>query len=50
MIYKRHKTDFFPKLVVDPNVPAEDKQKIKELLKKPWNPYIQSALSAWNVN
>ena len=25
----------------DPNVPEEDKQKIEELLKKPWNPYIR---------
>jgi hypothetical protein len=27
--------------LVDPNIPSEDKQKIKELLKKPWNPYIR---------
>ena len=27
--------------MVDPNIPSEDKQKIKELLKKPWNPYIR---------
>jgi hypothetical protein len=33
-----------------PNVAPEDKQNIKELLKKPWNPYIQSALSSWNMN
>jgi len=31
----------FPKLLKDPNVPAEDKQKIKELLKKPWHPYMR---------
>jgi integrase/recombinase XerD len=41
MIYKRYKTDFFPRLLEDPNVPSEDKQNIKELLKKPWNPYIR---------
>jgi hypothetical protein len=39
----------FSKLLVDPNIPSEDKQKIKELLKKPWNPYIQSALNTLNI-
>ena len=32
---------FFPKLLQDPNIPDEDKQKINELLKKPFNPYIR---------
>jgi hypothetical protein len=32
---------FFPKLLELPSVPQEDKVKIKELLKKPWNPYIR---------
>jgi integrase len=41
-IYYDYKNEFFPKLLVDnPNVPDEDKQKIRELLKKPWNPYIR---------
>jgi integrase len=40
-IYHRYKTQLFPKLLEDPNVSPEDKQKIKELLKKPWNPYIR---------
>jgi hypothetical protein len=40
-IYDRYKTQLFPKLLQDPNIAAEDKQKIKELLKKPWNPYIR---------
>ena len=40
-IYNRYKTKLFPKLLQDPNVPEEDKQKIEELLKKPWNPYIR---------
>jgi integrase len=40
-IYTRtYRMKFFPKLLHDPNVPLEDKQKISELLKKPWNPYI----------
>jgi hypothetical protein len=39
-IYAKYKNDFFPKLLDNSNVPPEDKQKIKELLKKPWNPYV----------
>jgi len=35
------KKDFFPRLLENPNVSPEDKQKIRELLKKPWNPYIR---------
>jgi hypothetical protein len=44
-IYSKYKKEFFPRLLDNPNVPSEDKQKIKELLNKPWNPYIQSALN-----
>jgi integrase/recombinase XerD len=40
-IYNRYKTVLFPKLLQAPNIAEEDKQKIKELLKKPWNPYIR---------
>ncbi|MFL6456172.1 MAG: hypothetical protein ACJ71G_04285, partial [Nitrososphaeraceae archaeon] len=40
-IYRHYKLEFFRKLLTNPNVPPEDKQKIKELLKKPWNPYIR---------
>jgi integrase/recombinase XerD len=41
-IYDRYKKGNFPKLLENnPNVPPEDKQKIKELIKKPWNPYIR---------
>jgi integrase len=40
-IYQGYKKVFFPKLLDDPNVPQEDKQRIAELLKKPWNPYIR---------
>jgi hypothetical protein len=40
-IYQIYKKEFFPKLLDNPNVPPEDKQKIRELLKKPWNPYIR---------
>ena len=32
---------FFPRLLQDPKVSQEDKIKIKDLLQKPWNPYIR---------
>ncbi|MFL6459038.1 MAG: hypothetical protein ACJ71G_18980 [Nitrososphaeraceae archaeon] len=42
VIYKyAYQQKFFPKLLENPTIQAEDKQKIKELLKKPWNPYIR---------
>ena len=41
-IYSNYKSELFAKILLeDPNVSLEDKQKIKELLKKPWNPYIR---------
>jgi integrase/recombinase XerD len=40
-IYEKYRQEFFPKLLESPNVPPEDKAKIKELLQKPWNPYIR---------
>ena len=40
-VYSKYKREIFPKLVESPNVPLEDKQKIVELLKKPFNPYIR---------
>jgi hypothetical protein len=40
-IYEEHKKYVFPKLLESPGVLPEDKQKIRELLKKPWNPYIR---------
>jgi integrase/recombinase XerD len=42
MVYRRYKLEYFTRLSEeDPSVPPEDKQKIKELLKKPWNLYIR---------
>ena len=42
MVYRRYKLEYFTELSEkDPVVPPEDKQRIKELLKKPWNPYIR---------
>jgi integrase len=40
-IYEKYRQEFFPKLLQSPDVPPEDKAKIKELLQKPWNPYIR---------
>ena len=41
LIYDEYKKHVFPKLLESPDVLLEDKQKIMELLKKPWNPYIR---------
>lgn len=41
LIYDEYKKHVFPKLLESPDVLPEDKQKIAELLKKPWNPYIR---------
>jgi integrase len=51
MVYRQYKMELFPKLLDNPNVPPEDKQKIKELLKKPWNPYVRrhSALTEKSI-
>ena len=50
--YRGYKKVLIPKLLDHPNVPPEDKQKIGELLKKPWNPYIRrhSALTEKSGN
>jgi integrase/recombinase XerD len=40
-IYLDYKKEFFPNLLEDPSVLPEDKIKIKDLLRKPWNPYIR---------
>ena len=40
-VYSNYQKVFFPKLLQDPKISPEDKIKIKELLQKPWNPYIR---------
>ena len=40
-LYRNYKNHFFPNLLQDPRILPEDKVKIQELLKKPWNPYIR---------
>ena len=49
-VYDNYKRDRFPLLLQDPLVPEEDKRKIRELLKKPWNPYIQRHTSATEIS
>jgi hypothetical protein len=42
VIYNRkYKQDYFPLLLKDPGINPEDKQKIRDLLQKPWNSYIR---------
>jgi integrase/recombinase XerD len=41
VIYRKYKQEFFPSLLKDPKVPEEDKEKINNLLQKPFNPYIR---------
>lgn len=50
-IYDVYKQKVFPKLLESPNVLPEDKQKMQEVLKKPWNPYIRrhSALTEKSI-
>jgi len=50
-IYRNYKEDFFPKLLEDKTVSSEDKEKIKSILAKPFNPYIRrhSALTEKSV-
>jgi integrase/recombinase XerD len=40
-VYKYYKEEFFPKLLKDNTISIEDKEKIKCLLNKPFNPYIR---------
>jgi integrase/recombinase XerD len=40
-VYEKYRQELFPKLLESPDVPSEDKSTIKELLQKPWNPYIR---------
>lgn len=40
-MYRKYKQKIFPSLLESPEVEPEDRDKIRELLKKPWNPYIR---------
>ncbi len=50
IMYANYKKIHFPKLLRDPSVPEEDKQKISQLLKKPWNPYIRRHTAATEIS
>lgn len=39
-IYQHYREKVFSKLLTDPNISFEEKNKIQILLNKPWNPYI----------
>jgi integrase len=41
LVYKYYKERFFPKLLKEPTISSEDKEKINSLLTKPFNPYIR---------
>jgi integrase/recombinase XerD len=41
VIYTKYKEEYFPRLLKDPNVSKDDKDAIRALLAKPWNPYIR---------
>jgi integrase/recombinase XerD len=51
-VYRDYKEVFFPKLLADPTVSSEDKEGIKNLLSKPFNPYVRrhSALTACGLD
>jgi integrase/recombinase XerD len=40
----------FPKILEDPLMSEEEKRKIRELLKKPWNPYIRRHTAATEIS
>jgi hypothetical protein len=48
-IYQDYKMVHFPKLLKDPLMPEEDKRKIRDLLQKPWNPYLRRHIAATEV-
>lgn len=41
VLYSNMKYKLFPKLLDDPSIPHSDKEKLKELLRKPINPYLR---------
>ena len=41
VLYSNLKYNLFPRLLEDPSIPHADKLKLKELLRKPINPYLR---------
>jgi integrase/recombinase XerD len=50
--YDYYKRTVFPELLLDDTttVPEEDKRKIRELLKKPWNPHLRRHTAATEIS
>jgi hypothetical protein len=49
-MYDRYKKRVFPALLTDSTVSEEDKLHIRDLLKKPWNPYIRRHTAATEIS
>lgn len=49
-VYDIYKKVRFPRLLEDPMTPEEDKRKIRDLLKKPWNPNIRRHTAATEIS
>jgi integrase/recombinase XerD len=51
-VYDNYKKVHFPRLLENPLlvVPEEDKRKIRDLLRKPWNPYIRRHTAATEIS
>lgn len=49
-MYDRYKKTYFPQLLQSPTVSEEDKRKIRDLLKKPWNPYVRRHTAATEIS
>jgi integrase/recombinase XerD len=51
VMYSEYRRKIYPKMLESPNIMPEDKILIRELLKKPWNPYLRrhSALTEKSV-
>ena len=41
IMYRQLKLSFFPRLLASPDISEEEKNKIRILLEKPWNPYVR---------
>lgn len=49
-MYENYKNVYFPKLLDDSLISEEDKQKIRDLLKKKWNPYVRRHTAATELS
>jgi integrase/recombinase XerD len=49
-MYYRYKNVVFPNVLKDPLAPEENKRKIRDLLKKPWNPYVRRHTAATEIS